>query len=181
MNETREQAPPGPPARIEASELRIGPSPTGVGYRLESSQWLPRPRAEVFPFFSDAFNLQALTPDYLHFEILTPQPIEMATGLLIDYRLRLRGIPIRWQSRIAIWEPPFRFVDEQMRGPYRRWYHEHTFEEVDGGTLCRDIVDYEVHGGPLIERLFVRPDLRGIFTYRRARLAERFPAAGDTP
>ena len=139
---------------------------------FHSELWLPRPRAEVFAFFGDALNLQAITPDFLNFQVLTPRPIEMRAGTLIDYKLRVRGIPLRWRTLIREWEPPFRFVDEQLRGPYRQWIHEHTFEERDGGTLARDVVRYSVFGGALVDRLFVRRDVENIFAYREKRLKE---------
>lgn len=143
-------------------------------FRFETSVWLLRPRGEVFTFFSDAANLEAITPPWLNFHILTPPPIVMRAGALIDYRLRVHGLPLRWRTRIVVWEPPFRFVDEQLRGPYRRWVHEHTFEERDGGTLCGDRVEYDVPGGRLIERLFVRRDVERIFAHRKERLTEMF-------
>ncbi len=138
---------------------------------------VPRPRAEVFAFFADAGNLQELTPPWLRFEVLTPRPIEMGPGTLIDYRLRLRFIPIRWRTRIAVWEPPHRFMDEQLRGPYRLWLHEHTFEEDGDGTLCGDFVRYAVPFGALANRLMVARDVRKIFAYRERRLQEIFGAA----
>lgn len=141
-------------------------------FTLRNEVWVPRPIGEVFEFFADAHNLETLTPPMLRFEVLTPAPIPMAAGTLIDYQLRLRGIPMRWQSEITAWEPPHRFVDEQRRGPYSLWVHEHTFEEKDGGTLARDIVNYAVPGGALVNRLFVAQDVRGIFEYRTARLLE---------
>lgn len=98
-------------------------------------------------------------------------------GTLINYKLRVRGIPLSWQSRISVWEPPLRFVDEQVRGPYRLWHHEHVFEEVNGGTLCRDCVDYAVYGGRLINSLLVQPDLTTIFSFRQQKLRELFPMA----
>jgi len=155
--------------------IRVTAAPTGRGYRLEAEQFVPQPRNRVFAFFSDAFQLEALTPSWLKFSVLTPAPIHISTGKLIDYKLRVRGIPIRWQSRISVWEPPFRFVDEQTRGPYRRWHHTHVFEEIDGGTLCRDIVDYEVYGGSLVNALFVRGDLLKIFAFRQRQLSQVFP------
>jgi ligand-binding SRPBCC domain-containing protein len=157
------------------SRVSIARSPAGRGYRLAASQFLPYPREQIFEFFSDAMNLQTLTPAWLRFTILTPWPIHIAPGALIDYRLRVRGVPIRWQSSISVWEPPFRFVDEETRGPYKRWHHEHVFEEVDGGTLCHDTVDYEVYGGGLVDSLFVRPDLLKIFAFRQQKLIELFP------
>jgi ligand-binding SRPBCC domain-containing protein len=157
-----------------SATMAIAPNPSGRGYRLEASQFLPQPRERVFEFFADAFELETLTPSWLHFSVLTPAPIQIAPGTLIDYRLRLRGIPLRWQSVISAWEPPFRFVDEQTRGPYRRWHHEHQFEATDEGTLCRDIVDYEVYGGALINSLAVRHDLLKIFSFRQDKLRDFF-------
>ncbi len=148
---------------------------------FHSELWLPRPRSEVFAFFGDALNLQAITPDFLNFQVLTPRPIEMRAGTLIDYKLRVRGIPLRWRTLIRAWEPPFRFVDEQLRGPYRQWIHEHTFEERDGGTLARDVVRYSVFGGALIDRLFVRRDVEKIFAYRSKRLLELLGPALASP
>ena len=103
-------------------------------FTLTNELWLPHQPQDVFPFFADAFNLERLTPPSLGFRVLTPPPIEMKVGTLIDYRVRLRGVPMRWQSEITAWEPPHRFVDEQRRGPYRLWIHEHTFTSQDGGT-----------------------------------------------
>jgi ligand-binding SRPBCC domain-containing protein len=146
---------------------------------LRSEVWVPRPREEVFAFFSRAENLEALTPHWLHFSILSPGPIEMKAGTRIRYRLRLHGIPLRWESEITAWEPPYRFVDEQRRGPYRRWIHEHEFLEHGGGTTVRDTVQYSVAGGLLVQRLFVAPDLDGIFEFRRKKVAEIFrPTSG---
>ena len=155
------------------SPLQFSRDP-GALFRLEAELWLPRPREEMFHFFADAFNLEALTPPWLHFEVLTPRPIQMRAGLRIDYRLRLRGLPLRWQSEITAWEPPHRFVDEQRRGPYRVWIHEHRLEERDGGTLTRDVVRYAVIGGGLVNALFVRPDVEKIFRFRQEKLRELF-------
>ena len=146
---------------------------------LNSEQWLPRRPDEVFDFYADAFNLERLTPAWLRFRVLTPPPIVMAAGVEIDYRLRLRGLPMGWRSRITEWAPPHRFVDEQVRGPYRRWVHTHTFTAQDGGTLVVDRVEYGMLGGWLADRLLVRRDLRRIFAYRQERLAEVF--GGDVP
>jgi hypothetical protein len=134
-------------------------------------QWLPRTVGEVFPFFADARNLETITPPWLRFEVLTPAPIELRAGTLIDYRLKIHGVPVRWRTRISVWEPPHRFVDEQLRGPYRAWIHEHTFEARDGGTLSRDVVRYDMFGGKLADWLFVRRDVERIFDYRRQKLA----------
>lgn len=128
----------------------------------------------VFAFFADARNLEELTPPWLNFEIITPDPIDMAAGTRIDYRLRVHGIPVRWQSEITVWEPMRRFVDEQRRGPYQQWIHLHEFEEVDGGTRVRDHVRYAVPGGALVHRLFVAPDLEKIWDYRARKLNQLF-------
>ena len=156
--------------------VQIHRASNGWGFRLEASQFLPQPREQVFEFFSDAFQLQTLTPPWLHFSVLTPAPILMATGALIDYQLRVHGIPMHWQSCIREWEPPLRFVDLQTRGPYRHWSHQHIFEAADGGTLCRDVVDYAVYGGSIIHALFVRRDLLSIFAFRQGKLRYLLPA-----
>ena len=143
-------------------------------FTFESELWLPRPVTEVFPFFADARNLPSITPDWLNFEVLTPGPIEIKAGALIDYRLRVRGLPLRWRTRIKAWEPPHRFVDEQLRGPYRQWMHEHTFLQQDGGTLARDVVNYAVWGGAWVNEVFVRRDVERNFAFRREKLLERF-------
>ena len=149
-------------------------------HSLTTWQWLPRPREEVFRFFSDARNLQRITPAFLHFEVLTSAPIEMRAGALIDYRLRLRGVPLRWRTEITMWEPPFRFVDIQARGPYAEWVHTHTFDEENGGTLVRDAVRYRLPGpgflGRIVNRVLVAPDTKSIFEFRHKALEEIFGA-----
>ena len=139
---------------------------------LRESLWLPLPREQVFRFFSEADNLGRITPPELGFRILTPLPIEMREGALIEYRLRLRGIPIRWRTRIEVWEPGVRFVDRQLSGPYKLWHHTHEFV-ADGPdhTLMRDIVRFEVPFAPLAMWLVSR-DLKKIFDFR-ARAIER--------
>lgn len=149
-------------------------------HEFKSEIWLPLSPAELFPFFADAANLDAITPPWLHFQILTPPPIVMRGGTLIDYTLRVRGIPLRWRTRINEWQPPHRFVDEQMRGPYRQWIHEHTFEPRDGATLVRDVVRYAVPLDSLLHRWFVRPDIEKIFQYRSEALRKRFAAIKGT-
>jgi|SaaInlStandDraft_1057018.scaffolds.fasta_scaffold36853_2 ligand-binding SRPBCC domain-containing protein len=139
-------------------------------FRLSAETVLPAPIDEVFAFFSKAENLEAITPPWLHFQIVTPTPISMKAGALIDYRLRLRGLPIRWRTEISDWEPPFRFVDRQLRGPHKSWEHTHEFEETATGTTMRDKVEYSVFGGAVVERLFVRSDLKKIFTYRNEQI-----------
>lgn len=144
--------------------------------RLTSEIILAAPREDVFAFFSDATNLEALTPAFLRFRILTPTPIEIGRGTRIDYRLSAHGIPLRWRSEITHWLPPWRFVDRQLQGPYRLWIHEHEFDEADGGTVCRDRVSWAAPGGRPVERWIVEPDLERIFDYRRAELERRFGA-----
>jgi len=146
----------------------------------ETALWLPRPREEVFPFFADANNLQVITPPWLEFQVVTPE-VANAVGALIDYRLRVHGVPLKWRTHIKVWEPPFKFVDEQVRGPYRLWHHEHTFELADNGTLCRDKVRYAMWGGRLINRLLVRRDVERIFAHRQACLQRRFASPVGEP
>ncbi|HTV60552.1 MAG TPA: SRPBCC family protein [Verrucomicrobiae bacterium] len=143
-------------------------------FAFDSSVFLEKPIGEVFRFFSDAFNLPVITPPWVHFEVLTPPPIQMAQGTRLQYRLRLRGIPLRWESRISVWEPPRRFVDEQTRGPYRLWRHEHLFAERGCGTECSDHVEYATIGGAVANRFLVAPDLSRIFAYRKRKLEELF-------
>jgi ligand-binding SRPBCC domain-containing protein len=145
-------------------------------YTLQREQWIPKPLEEVFPFFASTGNLERITPGWLHFHVIS-EPKSIERGTKIDYKLRIRGVPVRWQSEITVWEPPFRFVDEQRSGPYRTWIHEHRFEPRDGGTLVTDIVRYAVIGGALIQRLLVSKDLDRIFEYRQKQLERIFAEA----
>ncbi len=166
--------PPADPAPRPAGP-RLSPFPPRPDvFVLHTEQVIDRPIDEVFAFFADAANLQTITPPWLHFKVMTPSPIEMRVGARIDYRLRIRFVPMRWQSEITAWEPPHRFVDEQRRGPYRLWIHEHTFESQGGGTLVRDIVHYSTPGGGLVNRFFIRPDLKRIFAFRKEALEDIF-------
>jgi ligand-binding SRPBCC domain-containing protein len=139
-------------------------------YELSTEIRVPGRVKDIFPFFADAANLEKLTPPWLKFDITTPRPIEMRVGALIDYRIWLRIVPMRWRTKITVWDPPHRFVDEQLKGPYRQWIHEHTFSQDGDEVVVRDHVRYAVPGGPLIERavhaLLVKPDIDRIFAYR---------------
>lgn len=144
-------------------------------YVLEREQLLPVAPDEAFEFFADAFNLELITPPWLRFRVLTPGPIEMGAGAVIDYRLRLHRVPLRWRTRIEDWRPGERFADRQLSGPYRHWHHTHEFEPCDGGTLMRDVVRYVLPLGPLgrlARALVVRRDLERIFDFRRDAVAE---------
>ena len=149
-------------------------------YLLEQTQFVPRPRAEVFAFFSDAANLERLTPGFLRFQILTPSVGPMQPGALIEYQLSLYGVPVRWKTLIETFSPEDSFSDVQLVGPYQRWHHLHQFREVPGGTEMHDTVDYQLPLGPLgslARALFVRRSLEQIFAYRRKVVAELFGAA----
>jgi ligand-binding SRPBCC domain-containing protein len=143
-------------------------------HRFQTQLWLLQPRDRIFLFFSNPHNLDRLTPAWLKFEILTPLPVLMKQGALLDYRLRIRGLPVRWQSEITVWDPPGRFIDRQTRGPYSLWIHEHLFEDCQGGTLIGDNVEYAAPGGRIVQKFFVAPDLERIFKHRHRVLEELF-------
>lgn len=153
-----------------------GAAPRVREWVLRREQVLDVPREVAFEFFSRAENLEAITPPLLRFRIATAGPIEMRAGTLIRYRLRLRGVPVSWLTRIEEWDPPRGFVDQQVRGPYALWHHTHSFEELAGDrTLMVDLVRYAHRLGPLgtlAEHLLVRRDLARIFDFR----AEAIPA-----
>jgi ligand-binding SRPBCC domain-containing protein len=146
------------------------------GYHvLRREQVLPAPPGDVFAFFADAGNLEAITPAWLRFRIVTPRPIDMGVGAVIEYRLRLHGLPVSWLTQIEVWEPGRRFVDAQLRWPYALWHHTHEFEPHERGTLMRDTVRYALPLGPLgavAHRAFVARDLAAIFDHRAQRVAE---------
>jgi ligand-binding SRPBCC domain-containing protein len=154
-------------------------SPPKLLQTLAREQILPAEPDAVFGFFADAFNLEAITPAWLRFRVVTPAPIAMAPGTLVEYRLRLHGVPVRWLTRIEVWEPGERFADVQVRGPYRVWHHTHSFEPHPDGTLVRDTVRYELPLGPLgklAHAAFVRRDLQRIFDFRHEEVARRLGA-----
>lgn len=150
-------------------------------YTLRREQFVPVPLEEVFRFFSDAANLQEITPPYLDFQILTPRPIELRRGAVLDYRLKWHGVPMRWRTKILEWNPPHRFVDLQLKGPYKLWRHIHTFRAERGGTRVGDVVDYELPlglAGAIAHALIVRKDVERIFDYRREQIAHLLNTSG---
>jgi ligand-binding SRPBCC domain-containing protein len=146
-------------------------------YALERETLIPAPRDRVFPFFAVAANLERLTPPSLRLRILTPGPIEIRAGTVIEYRLSLSGLPVRWRSLIETWEPPARFADVQLTGPYAFWRHTHSFEEAGDQTRMRDRVEYALPFGPLgalANGLFVKRRLAEIFDFRERAVRDLF-------
>lgn len=154
------------------------------GYLLEREQDLACDPGDVFAFHADPANLEEITPPWLHFEILECSTPSIREGTLLRYRLRLHGVPVHWKTRIAAWDEPHGFVDEQVEGPYRLWVHSHRFVPIPGGVRVQDRVHYRVPGGRLVHELLVRRDLERIFDFRHERIARRFPgrraAGGET-
>ena len=146
------------------------------------SMRIERPLEEVFQLFSVPHNLEAITPAWLRFQIVPPEPGDLCEGARIHYRLRLRGIPLRWTSVISAWEPPHRFVDTQLRGPFRTWIHEHTFRRDGDATIVDDHVTYAAPLGFLVERWLVKPDVERIFRFREQSLRSLLmPAKAAAP
>jgi ligand-binding SRPBCC domain-containing protein len=156
-------------------------------HTFSATTWVPYPQEQVFEFFSNAHNLEKITPPFLGFHVITPGPIHMNAGALIDYKLKLHGLPVRWRTLIERWNPPYEFVDVQLKGPYKRWHHTHRFtpeaRTIDGeridGTSISDVVEYQLPFGLLgtiVESLWVRRDINGIFAYRTGVIAREFPA-----
>ena len=149
-------------------------------HEFTREQQVPRSRDEVFAFFAEPGNLARLTPPWLGFHILTPAPVPMHAGALIDYQIRLGPLPTRWRTMITAFEPPLRFVDEQLAGPYSFWHHTHEFVATGGGTLIRDRVRYLLPFGPigrLVQALVIRRQLEAIFAYRQRVIADLFPGS----
>jgi ligand-binding SRPBCC domain-containing protein len=145
-----------------------------IPYLLQREQWVPQPLEDVFVFFSDARNLEAITPAWLGFRMLSPPPVAMQSGTIIRYRICWHGFPLRWLTEIESWNPPTRFVDVQREGPYRLWHHTHSFESVEGGTRIRDVVRYALPFGILgrvAHACLVRSELEAIFDYRARRVS----------
>ena len=151
--------------------------PAGAGWRLSCAQRVPRPLAQVFPFYATARNLERLTPAFLHFRILHISSEPLAAGARIDYALRLHGLPVRWRTRIDEWDPPHGFVDRQVRGPFRTWLHTHTFRPLGDGTLISDVVLFDLYCRPLARTPvlgWIFADLRAIFEHRRREVERVF-------
>jgi uncharacterized protein len=169
------------PSRIELLNTVAAPTvtiqPTERGFELRADQRVPQPREEVFPFFADPLNLERLTPPFLHFHVRTCSTPHVAKGTLLTYTLRLHGVPVLWRTRIEDWQPPQRFVDVQLFGPYAEWHHTHTFEPDGTGTRLTDVVRYRLHLG-FLQRSglmsWVHRDVRRIFEYRQSVIAELF-------
>ncbi len=146
-------------------------------YTLNFEQQLSAELPEVFAFFARAENLETITPEWLHFKILSVNPVPMQQGTMIHYSLRLHGIPLRWTSEIVEWEPPYRFVDLQRRGPYKLWRHEHRFEARHGGTHITDTVTLALPFGWMGEiayKIRVRAEVHEIFAFRERKIRELF-------
>lgn len=146
-------------------------------HTLERRQIIERPREEVFEFFADAGNLEKITPPELNFHIITAQPIDIKKGALIEYQLKLRGVPIKWKTEITLWNPPHDFVDTALKSPYKQWIHLHTFETGERGeTIMRDLVRYRLPFEPLgdLAHWYVKKELKYIFDYRYKVIEEIF-------
>lgn len=159
-----------------AGALAAGDRPASGFDYVRAETIVPAPLDRTFPFFSEAANLERLTPPWLNFRIRTAMPIVMREGLEIEYCIVLYGVPIPWRSRIDVWEPGVRFVDRQTAGPYRWWRHEHTFEPVGTHTRMRDDVEF-VPRARWLTRALVRRDVARIFDYRRRTLVRLFEEA----
>ncbi len=164
--------------------LSIARCPDGRGWQLRSEQWLPARVDAVFAFFQDPYNLERITPPFLRFHVLGSSTPAVTAHTRLWYRLSLHGVPMWWRTRIDAWSPPRRFVDVQEWGPYRLWHHTHEFIELDGGTLMRDVVHYELWLQPLMPAFisrWVQRDVRSIFEYRQSVVASMFAAQAPAP
>ena len=151
-------------------------------YKLKRNQFIPQPINQVFPFFSKPENLEIITPRDLHFSILTSKPIDMKTGQVIDYLIRLKGIKMYWSSVISSYDPPYSFVDEQIRGPFSNWIHSHNFKEINGGTIITDHIEYSIPFkliGRIANYIFVERKLVDIFDYREKTIMDIFNNHSD--
>jgi ligand-binding SRPBCC domain-containing protein len=163
-------------------EPTIVVTPAGRGFELRAEQWVPEVPEKVFPFFADAYNLERITPPFLGFHVRSVSTPEVGEGTVLRYRLRIHGIPVLWRSRIEDWQPPRRFVDRQLFGPYAAWHHTHDFVPERGGTLLRDTVRYRLRCAavqhlPMLA--WVHRNVRAIFTYRQEVIRSLFHRAAD--
>jgi ligand-binding SRPBCC domain-containing protein len=146
-------------------------------HTLRVEQWIPHPVEDVFAFFADANNLEAITPPWLNFRIVSIDSGPITSGSEIRYRLRWHGVPIHWTTEIRHWDPPYRFIDVQRSGPYRLWHHTHRFEAHGGYTKMTDVVRYKLPFsflGRIAHVIKVRKDVQRIFDYRRQRIEQLF-------
>ena len=146
-------------------------------YIYKQEQYINKPLSQVFPFFERPENLSMLTPNWLNFKIKTPSPIQMKTDAKIEYSIKLFGIPMKWETEIIKYSPPFLFIDEQKKGPYKKWVHTHSFEEINGKVLMKDKIDYDLYGGilkHLIHKFFVKPSITKIFEFRKITIEKEF-------
>lgn len=153
-----------------------------AGHKLVTEQWVPQPIDRVFERYSNPKNLEDLTPDFLHFKVTKVSHPKIQEGTVLDYQLKLHGIPMRWQSRITDWVPGKRFADLQTRGPYAFWHHIHEFYEDRGGTVIRDIVAYKLPGwvpGDILAHAYVKKDLEKIFMFRRQQTEKIFASKSN--
>jgi|YelNatPaOPRAMG01_1025707.scaffolds.fasta_scaffold00094_58 ligand-binding SRPBCC domain-containing protein len=146
-------------------------------YNFKQEQYINKSLSKLFPFFERPENLSKLTPSWLSFKIKTPLPIQMKEGATIEYSIKLFGIPMNWKTEIIKYSPPFLFIDEQKKGPYKKWVHTHSFEEINGKVLMKDKIDYDLYGGilkHLIHKFFVKPLINKIFEFRKITIEKEF-------
>lgn len=165
------------PQLQQAVDSIVRPLGQAGAYVLEAAQWINRPRDEVFAFFSEAKNLEEITPKWLSFRIDKMSTPQIQEGTLIDYKLRIKGVPARWRTLISSWVPKKSFVDEQLKGPYKTWHHTHSFEDLQGGTLMTDRIIYRPPMGPIgdiARELMIKHDVQKIFQHRHKVVGEKF-------
>jgi uncharacterized protein len=169
---------------IKDSILKRVPQLSGLQKQFQFQQWLDLPKEEIFPFFADARNLENITPKKLNFKILSTSTPEIQEGTIINYKLKIEGIPVKWQTLIKDWQPPHFFSDNQEKGPYKKWYHQHIFEDLAGGTLMTDKIDVELPLGALgysVASWKVLNDVNNIFNFRRQIIFDIFSKSSKVP
>ncbi|MEM7645959.1 MAG: TIGR01777 family oxidoreductase [Pseudomonadota bacterium] len=162
---------------VESSIKKRVPQLKGMQRRLIFEQWVPSKKEEVFPFFAEAKNLEQIPPPSLNFHILDSSTEKIQLNTIFNYKLKIDGIPVRWRTLIKAWDPPHFFADNQEKGPYRKWYHEHYFKDLAGGTLMTDQVDLEIPLGWLgygAASWKVLRDVKNIFRYRREVIHKKY-------